>query len=310
MLVGSGSFIDNGLVCLSRGSLKRIHEVLAAHHSRDHGFLRRIREAMTDNAPWRCLACKQLRKSSATHCQDCKQPWQIVMDPTYVHNQKKTKVDSYAKAWSQDNHGWDSQQQWNRPRSKSRPQTPNQGRRSKSAAKTPKSTEGKGVPAFPGFPAHAIGILLHVVSIDIIIDKEFGNLRAPHTQAFWIQGIRSRWVHGFLGGPLFSTWSQARGAHIEPAAAHHRRAPRPVRSAAELWGLAALALRELDHVSAGNELLCFCLEALVELILQGMTGILQHPAEPDSAEAPIFLQRCQQMVSSDFGAHIGPDHAS
>lgn len=144
-----------GLVCLSQDRLKNIYEVIAAHHSRDQGLLRRIRAAMTENPPWRCIACKKLRKGSATHCKDCQQPWQIVMDHSYVHSSNKTKVDSYTQAWSQDNHGWESQQ-WNRPRSKSRPQTPNQGRRSKSTPKTPRSPkfqEGKGAPAFPGFPA-------------------------------------------------------------------------------------------------------------------------------------------------------------
>jgi len=38
------------------------------------------------------------------------------------------------------------------------------------------------------------GFLLHVVSLDIIIDKKYGDLSDPQMQAFWIDGIQQGWV--------------------------------------------------------------------------------------------------------------------
>ena len=131
------------------------------------------------------------------------------------------------------------------------------------------------------------GFLLHVVSLDIIIDKTFGGLSDPQVQQFWIHGIQQGWVHGFRGGPPCATWSKARAVQQKAAdSRQRRRMPRPVRSAQHLWGLPALALRELEQVTDGNVLLGFCLESIISLAVQGMTGIIEHPAEPDEVEAP------------------------
>ena len=133
------------------------------------------------------------------------------------------------------------------------------------------------------------GITLHVVSLDIIIDEKFGDLSRHDIQQYWLHGIRSGWVHAFLGGPPCCTWSKARAVDLaeEPIPAHQgRRGPRPVRSAHDLWGLPSLGLREIDQVIDGNVLLGFCLLALGELALQARAGILEHPAEPDDESMP------------------------
>lgn len=133
------------------------------------------------------------------------------------------------------------------------------------------------------------GFLLHVVSLDIVIDKKFGDPSDPAIQAFWLRGIESGWVHGFLGGPPCATWSRARSVQAAADGYDRRgRLPRPVRSATSLWGFPALALRELAHVSDGNELLGFCLLALLSLAAQQMTGVLEHPAEPAEDDSPPF----------------------
>lgn len=135
--------------------------------------------------------------------------------------------------------------------------------------------------------AESEGFLLHVVSLDIIIDKKFGDLSDAGVQAFWIDGIQKGWVHGFLGGPPCATWSKARAVQSETAQKTLRhRLPRPVRSALHLWGLPELALRELEQVIDGNVLLGFCLEAILALAVQGMTGIVEHPAEPEGSDFP------------------------
>ena len=142
------------------------------------------------------------------------------------------------------------------------------------------------------------GYLLHVVSLDIIIDQKFGDLSDPTVQQFWISGIKQGWVHGFLGGPPCATWSKARAVqHADTAIDLRRRQPRPVRSALHLWGFPELSLRELEQVSDGNVLLGFCLESILALVVQGMTGILEHPAEPDGAETPsIWKLPLVQMI--------------
>ena len=126
-----------------------------------------------------------------------------------------------------------------------------------------------------------------MVSIDIVIDRHFGDLSNPKIQAFWIHGIRAGWVHRFLGGPPCATWSRARSVRIEIDGGHRSGfQPRPVRSDPHLWGLPALALRELSQVMEGNDFLGFCLEAMAALAVQSMTGILEHPAEPEDAGFP------------------------
>ena len=125
------------------------------------------------------------------------------------------------------------------------------------------------------------------MSLDIIIDKKYGDLSDPQMQAFWIDGIQQGWVHGFLGGPPCATWSKARAVqHSAERMDLHRRLPRPVRSAMHLWGLSALAIRELEQVIDSNVLLGFCLESILSLAVQGMTGIVEHPAEPEGDDFP------------------------
>eukprot|EP00435_Cladocopium_sp_Y103_P063215 s993_g24.t2 len=128
------------------------------------------------------------------------------------------------------------------------------------------------------------GITIHVVSLDIVIDKKYGDLTDRATQEFWLDGIRRGWIHSFLGGPPCNTWSKARAVELSHADA--KSGPRPVRSAEELWGLSSLRLRELCQVFVGNELLAFCLLALGELAIQARAGLVEHPAEPEAAEAP------------------------
>ena len=120
------------------------------------------------------------------------------------------------------------------------------------------------------------GLTLYVVSLDIVIDKKYGDLADLDTRNFWLSHI----MQG--GGSPCCTFSKPRSVAL-----HHRcRAPRPVRTAAELWGLASLALRELDAVLEGNILLSFCIEAIFALAIMGRQGLLEHPAEPEADDAP------------------------
>eukprot|EP00435_Cladocopium_sp_Y103_P009115 s2290_g2.t1 len=97
-------------------------------------------------------------------------------------------------------------------------------------------------------------------------------------------------LHAFAGRRRLGDYQWARSVELprDPPAdgADHRRLPHPVRSAESLWGLVSLALRELSQVCDGNDLLGFCLEAMAELACLHMTGILEHPAEPDQVDFP------------------------
>ena len=130
------------------------------------------------------------------------------------------------------------------------------------------------------------GTSLHVVSLDVIIDSSWGNVRNTATQQFWLEGVRQGWVLGALLGPPCETCSQAR---FNAISALHQRAPRPLRSWDRLWGLDSLSLREADQVDVGNELLLFSLSLMFELALAQRTGVLEHPREPaDEAKPSIW----------------------
>lgn len=128
------------------------------------------------------------------------------------------------------------------------------------------------------------GLSLYVVSLDIVIDSKYGDLADPEIRGFWLSHIFKGFVHGFLGGPPCCTFSKARG--VAMSSEDQRRAPRPVRSATELWGLDSLRLRELCAVLEGNVLLSFCVEAIFALTIMERQGLMEHPAEPEDESSP------------------------
>eukprot|EP00435_Cladocopium_sp_Y103_P054050 s670_g17.t1 len=68
-------------------------------------------------------------------------------------------------------------------------------------------------------------------------------------------------------------------------------------------GPSSVSLQELRRVLDGNdERLCFCLLALGELVLQERAGILEHPAEPESPDAPAI---CKLLLA--FPKLLGAD---
>ena len=126
------------------------------------------------------------------------------------------------------------------------------------------------------------GMLLHVVSLDLMTDPLWGDATRPETQRFWRNGADSGFVHGFLAGPPCETWSQARFVVL----AETTHGPRPVRAADQLWGLDALSLRELHQVMVGNDLLGFALDMLLRVYFSGGSGIIEHPEMPADPAKP------------------------
>ena len=125
--------------------------------------------------------------------------------------------------------------------------------------------------------------VVHVISMDIIVDPHWGDASNPQTRAYWIQAIRNKWVLAFVGGPPCETWSSARGHAVDVE--DERSSPRIIRDLEQLWGFDATTLREVSQLIVGNTLLCFALWAVMELALSDGFAVLEHPAEPAQPEA-------------------------
>eukprot|EP00438_Fugacium_kawagutii_P021020 Skav228385 [mRNA] locus=scaffold1981:390678:391493:- [translate_table: standard] len=126
------------------------------------------------------------------------------------------------------------------------------------------------------------GTLTFVLSIDIIIDEDKGNLMKASSQAYWLHAMQQRFIIGFIGGPPCNTWSQARFQDLNQFKGG--RAPRPVRAPAAPWGLSSLRLGELASIEAGNCLLGFSIASMYTMVATGGCGILEHPGDPNPSE--------------------------
>ena len=91
------------------------------------------------------------------------------------------------------------------------------------------------------------GVVIHVVSVDVILDAHWDDVTREDCQQFWIGGVRQRYVVGYLAGPPCETWSQARGATLtkeqQDLSGHE---PRVLRTLDEIWGKAALRCVKCD----------------------------------------------------------------
>eukprot|EP00435_Cladocopium_sp_Y103_P071932 s558_g38.t1 len=123
------------------------------------------------------------------------------------------------------------------------------------------------------------GVILQVVSVDIIIDSTYGDIEKESTRCFWLHHIVQGHVIGFLAGPPCNTWSRARNHAL-----HDGKGPRVIRTPDEPWGKASLRLRELEQVRIGNLLLGFAFMCMAALAMRSGTGFLEHPREPDSPD--------------------------
>ena len=124
--------------------------------------------------------------------------------------------------------------------------------------------------------------VLHVVSMDIVVDAQWGDATQEHAREYWLAAAHAGHIVGFLAGPPCETWSIARGKAINEQC--RRRAPRVLRTAEFLWGLPSLALKELQQILTGNFLLTFSLLMACAMVKTGGLGVLEHPAEPEDEE--------------------------
>ena len=107
---------------------------------------------MSTTAPWRCLNCRQLRKHNVSYC--CNQPWQHVIDHTYVHQprQGQGQDEKYTKHWEEDR-PWGQTWRSNSPRQ--RVQSPRQRQGRPKSGNTPRGkSRGRGKGHGSGPPTH------------------------------------------------------------------------------------------------------------------------------------------------------------
>lgn len=128
------------------------------------------------------------------------------------------------------------------------------------------------------------GYVLHVVSLDIVVDAHWGDATDESVREYWLSMAHAGFIVGFLAGPPCETWSVARGKEIQTKAGQCRRAPRVLRTAEHLWGLPCLALNEIQQLMTGNFLLTFSLLMTCAMVKTGGHGVLEHPAEPDDPD--------------------------
>ena len=146
---------------------------------------------------------------------------------------------------------------------------------------------------------------LLVLSMDIVIDPNLGDIGQQTTQKFWLQAIRDGYVVAMLSGPPCFSWSVARGKHDRKLAGQGRPAPRLIRTSEEPWGVFSASLREMYQLHDGHLLLGFSLHAMILLYISGYTGILEHPAEhPDEAAASIWRLPLIRMMLNLAGFEL------
>ena len=119
---------------------------------------------------------------------------------------------------------------------------------------------------------------LYVISLDVVIDSEWGDITIASTRDFWLRAVRERYVVAALGGPPCETWSQAREHQLLGA----QYGPRVLRTPELPWGKPSLRLKELRQLR-GNALLGFMLELVIALYTQcEWSGSARAPGAPCS----------------------------
>ena len=122
-----------------------------------------------------------------------------------------------------------------------------------------------------------------ILSLDTAVSTETGNLAEGSPSWSHIEHLfRSGWVPFALAGSPCETFSEAR--HQLPVDEDPNKWPRPLRSAAELWGLAGLRAKELRQVQIGSQLHLQTLYLLMLVWRHGSAFVSEHPAIPQDAE--------------------------
>ena len=118
--------------------------------------------------------------------------------------------------------------------------------------------------------------LLFVISLDVMVNAEHGNLTDENQQQAILRLIRQGGIAAGYAGPPCETWTVARFEKV----ATRRHAPRPLRLKDQPWGLLHVGYKEGRQLEIGNELMCFAVHALFEIAAMGGLSVLEHPRNP------------------------------
>jgi len=138
-------------------------------------------------------------------------------------------------------------------------------------------------------------VIMHVISLDIVINSHYGDIGREEVRARWYTGMRQGYVAGFLSGPPCCTWSKARGKQLKGKSS---KGPRVLRDSNHLWGFDSVSIKEMLQFMDGRQLLGFSVIAMTILATTGGAAILEHPAEPEEQElASIWRLPLLQLLS-------------
>jgi len=117
-----------------------------------------------------------------------------------------------------------------------------------------------------------------VLSIDIVLHPQLGDLTNPQAIALWQDLIALGIVIFVLAGPPCETWSAARYLALSGDGPS---GPRPLRSQSRLWGLPILKRAEAQSIAIGNALLRATIRMFFAAITAPTTAvIMEHPKRP------------------------------
>ena len=125
-----------------------------------------------------------------------------------------------------------------------------------------------------------------ILSLDTAVSVDSGNLAEGSQSWKHIDRMFSKGMVAFtLAGSPCETFSEARHQAPPPqeeGQETQRQWPRPLRSAAELWGLPGLKMKELRQVQVGSVLHLQTLYLLIQTWKGGGAFVSEHPAIPSN----------------------------
>ena len=118
-----------------------------------------------------------------------------------------------------------------------------------------------------------------VLSLDIVVHLQLGDLTNPQAIAAWQDLILLGMVIFVMAGPPCETWSAARFLKRHDDGEH---GPRPLRNQSQLWGLTCLRKAEASSIAIGNALLRATIRMFFAALCSPTTAvIMEHPRRPE-----------------------------
>jgi hypothetical protein len=139
---------------------------------------------------------------------------------------------------------------------------------------------------------------LYVLSLDIALSTEHGDLTKRATIERWLALVATGRVLAIYAGPPCESWSAARYNALPDRATNTL--PRPIRSDVEPWGITGITPAERRQVTAANALLEAALLFASAAARHGATMVLEHPRAPAwRTDAPTIwnLPEVRELVS-------------